>query len=200
MTHTPVQSPKAVRWTVAEYERLASRGFFKRRRVELVNGRIIEMPPKLEPHVASVSLSAKALARAFGDGYYIRQEAPLRQGSRSKPEPDIAVVRGSEWDYVEAGCPSDALLVVEVSEKTLRYDRGKKAALYARHGIADYWIVNLVDRQLEVHREPIADASHQHAYRYATILVFKPGQSVSPLHAQEKHVAVAELMPWRHQL
>jgi Uma2 family endonuclease len=88
-------APRSFRWTVEKYDRLVAKGLFDKQRVELLDGRIIEMPPKLEPHVAGVSFSAQAVGRAFGDGFYVRREAPLRQGTRSKPEPDIAVVPGN---------------------------------------------------------------------------------------------------------
>src|SRR5665213_305477 len=154
------------RWTLREYDRLLAKGFFRNARVELIEGRIIKMAAQYEPHVASVSLTAKAVERAFGDGFWVRRQNPLRFGSRSKPEPDAAVVAGNENDFINSGTPTTALLVIEVSDSSLNYDRGRKASLYARYGIADYWIVNVVDRQLEVYRDPIADPLHRFRFRY----------------------------------
>jgi Uma2 family endonuclease len=192
-TLTP--APRSFRWTVEKYDRLVSQGFFSNQRVELLDGRIIQMPPKLEPHVAGVSFAAKAAGRAFGEGFYVRREAPLRQGTRSKPEPDVAVVPGNERDYLETGPPSDALLIIEVSDRTLRYDRGKKASIYARHRIADYWIVNLVNRQVEVHRDPVVDPAHKWGFRFKSIQIFKPGEAVSPFAAAHSKIAVNDLLP-----
>jgi Uma2 family endonuclease len=191
--HAP--APRSFRWTVEKYDRLVARGFLDNQHVELLDGRIIQMPPKLEPHVAGVSFAAKAAGRAFGDGFYVRREAPLRQGTRSKPEPDIAVVPGNERDYLKTGPPADALLVIEVSDRTLRYDRGKKASIYARHRIGDYWIVNLVNRQIEVHRDPIADPAHKWGFYYNSIQIFKPGETVAPLAAPQSSVVVNDLLP-----
>jgi Uma2 family endonuclease len=182
------------RWTVRQYDRLTVKGFFDRVHVELIEGRIIKMAPKWEPHVAGVSLTAKAIERAFGEGYWVRRESPLHFGTRSKPEADLAVVVGTENDYVNSGAPSNALLVVEVSESSLKYDRGRKASLYARNGIADYWIVNIVDRQLEIHRQSIADPLSRFRFRYSQIQTLKPGESATPL-AVGSAVAVSAMFP-----
>jgi Uma2 family endonuclease len=188
-------TPRPFRWTVEKYDRLARGGFFDGRRVELIEGRIIEMPPQTEPHVLGVTLARQAAAKAFGDGYYVRPPAPIRQGERSKPEPDVAVVLGNPRDYAQRDNPPGALLVIEISDSSLRYDRGKKASLYAKHGIADYWIVNLVDRQLEVHRDPVADRAHPHGCRYANIQILKAPASIAPLAAAQAAISVADLMP-----
>jgi Uma2 family endonuclease len=188
--------PKPYRFSVEEYDRMAAAGFFKRRRVELVEGRIMFMAPQYEPHVAGVSLAARAVETAFGIGHWVRQQSPIRLGSRSKPEPDVAVVVGSERDYLASGTPSNPLLVIEVSDSTLNLDRGRKAAMYARHGVADYWILNLVDRQLEVHRDPVADPAHQFRFRYRSIMVLRHGESTVALAAPSAPVAVSGMMPF----
>jgi len=111
----------------------------------------------------------------------------------SDAEPDISVVPGTPRDYTEH--PTGALLVVEVSETTLAYDRGRKGSLYAAAGIQDYWIVNLVDRQLEVYRDPVPDPNESSGFRYNTRTVFLSGQSASPLAAPAASIAVADLLP-----
>ncbi|HET6249976.1 MAG TPA: Uma2 family endonuclease [Tepidisphaeraceae bacterium] len=186
--------PKPLRWTVDAYDRMAAAGLFNQARVELIEGRIIQMAAQLEPHVAGVSLAGKVLESAFGGGYWVRRQNPLRFGSRSKPEPDVAVVPGNEGDYIDIGTPSTALLVVEVSDSSLRYDRGRKAALYAKHAIADYWIVNLVERQLEVHRDPVPNPAGRFKFRYAQIQVLKPGDAIAPI-SIDSPVSVSSLMP-----
>jgi Uma2 family endonuclease len=189
-----ISKVKELRWTVGEYDQMQAAGYFGDRRVELMDGRIIEMSAQLEPHVAGVSLSAKALERAFGDKYWVRRQNPLTLGKRWKPEPDVAVVPGNENDYIDIGNPQSAFLVIEVSDSSLTYDRGRKASAYARHGITDYWIINLVDRQVEIHRGPILDALHRFKFRYERIQVLKSGQSIAPL-ALDVPVDIANLLP-----
>jgi len=114
-------------------------------------------------------------------------QLPLALGPYSEPEPDVAVVEGTIDDYVEAH-PSTAVLVVEVADASLQFDRTRKAALYARAGIPDYWIVNLLDGVLEVHRQPEGDA-------YRERLVLPSQERVRPLARPEVEIAVAELLP-----
>ncbi|MDB5300491.1 MAG: uncharacterized protein JWO87_2154 [Phycisphaerales bacterium] len=188
-------TPRPFRWTVEKYDRLARGGFFDGRRGELIEGKIFESPPQTEPHALGVTLARHAVAKAFGDGYYVRPPAPIRQGERSKPDPDVAVVPGNPRDYAKRDNPPGALLVIEVSDSRLRFDRGKKASLYAKHGIADYWIVNLEERQLEVHRDAIADPTHHHGYRYANIQILKPLASIAPLAMPHAAISVSDLLP-----
>src|SRR5215204_1841611 len=92
----PLEKPRRkTRWTYDEYYRMADAGVFGDQRVELVNGEIIEMPPQGESHFMSIMLSAKSLETAFGNGYAVRTQGPLRTGVAEEPEPDIAVVIGS---------------------------------------------------------------------------------------------------------
>jgi Uma2 family endonuclease len=117
----------------------------------------------------------------------------LDLGRVSVPDPDVAVIPGAPTpagDY-----PTTALLVVEVSDTTLRHDRGRKARMYARAGIADYWIVNLVDGQVEVHREPLYNPAKRPRYQYTRITVVRPGDVLSPLAAPTGSIAVADLLP-----
>ena len=181
--------------SVSRYDRLTELGWFDDQRVELIEGKVIRMPAQAEPHVAAIGRAVRVVLPIFGQGFYVRVQAPLVQGRYSKPEPDLAVVRGSEAEYLAHGTPTTALLVIEVSEATLDQDRGRKAAIYARSGIADYWIVNLVDRQLEVHRDPVADPKHRFRFRYADVRIVKPPGVVAPLAAPHASIAVADLLP-----
>ena len=195
VAETRLVGPKLYRYSVKEYDHIFGMGLFRRRRVELVEGRIILMAPQYEPHVAAVSLASRAVEEALGAGYWVRRQSPIRLGERSKPEPDIAVVIGSEENYIDSGAPTNPLLVIEVSDATLRLDRGRKAAMYARHGVADYWILNLIDRQLEVHRAPIADPAHRFKFRYSSIVVLRSGEFVVPIAAPSARIEVARMMP-----
>lgn len=154
--------------------------------VELLDGEIIEMSPEKSRHAASVDLAAEALRVAFGAGFTIRVQHPLALSESSEPEPDVAVVPGSPRDYVH-GHPARALLVVEVSDTSLDYDRHRKAAAYAAAGIAEYWIVNLVEMQLEVHRRPSGGA-------YAERTVLDRTGQMQPS-AAAVAVSVADLLP-----
>jgi Uma2 family endonuclease len=115
-------------------------------------------------------------------------------GPRSEPEPDVAVIRGAARDYAHAHPPS-AALVVEVARSGLRAARGRKAAAYARAHIADYWIVNLVDRVLEVHREPARPGPMRARWGYASIETLGPEATVTPLAAPDAGIRVADLLP-----
>jgi Uma2 family endonuclease len=185
--------PRTYRWSKEEFHQMADLGWFDDKRVELLDGEIIEMPVAKPPHVMALGLSEEALGRAFGAGFWVRTQAPLALDPDSEPEPDLAVVPGGPRDYPEH--PTTALLIVEVSDTTLFIDRNRKASLYARGGIADYWIINLVDDQLEVYRNPVPDSSAPSGFRYADRTVLSPADSVSPLAAPSATVAVAYLLP-----
>jgi Uma2 family endonuclease len=117
---------------------------------------------------------------------------PLALTDDSEPEPDVAVVTGNPREYRDAH-PTTALLIVEVADATLPYDRERKANLYARAGIADYWIVNLLDRCLEVYRRP-TQAGTANA-RYADRAVLPAETSIAPLATPDKSIAIADLLP-----
>lgn len=192
-TGVQAAEPKPLRWTSADYYRLAERGFFLGRRVQLIEGEILETPAQKNFHAAAVDLTVDALKAAFGAGYWVRSQASLDLSPLSVPDPDVAVVPGSPRNP-PASNPTTALLVVEASDTTLSFDRGRKASLYARAGIADYWIVNLVDRQLEVYRNPVADNSQPFGSRYADEVILQPTDHATPLAAPQARVPVADLL------
>jgi Uma2 family endonuclease len=178
------------RWTREEYESLVDQGFFgPEERLELVDGVIYEMTPQKSGHAAGVRLAHRELERIFPEGFDVRTQMPLALDPRSEPEPDLAVVAGSPRDYVQ-GHPTSAVLVVEVSDSTLQYDRKTKQPLYARAGILDSWILNLVDRCLEVYRSPDSRTGE-----YRTKLVLCSGDRISPLGRPESSIAIDDLLP-----
>ena len=185
-------APRKRRWTQREYQKMADAGFFRGQRVELLRGEIIEMAPQRDVHVIAVSLTEQALSKAFGDGYWVRVQAPILLGPSDEPEPDLAVVIGSQRDYIGSNNKVDPLLVVEVSDTTLTYDRSVKLGRYARGGIREYWILNLPDRKLEVYRRPVRSGSK---YNYRDFETFSPQQKVAPLAAPKHTVSVADLLP-----
>src|SRR5919198_1146345 len=120
-------APRLRLWTREEYLKMVEAGVFKPgERVELIEGRNVAMSPQNSPHFTAVSLVEEALRTLFGAGYVVRVQGPLDLSPTSQPEPDIAVVRGTIRDYAGAH-PTTALLVVEVSDSTLAFDRGEKA-------------------------------------------------------------------------
>ncbi len=168
-------------------------GFFQDQRVELIDGEIFDMAPQKDFHSGTILLVLSALQKAMPD-FLVRPQLPLLLGPKSEPEPDISVVAGQARDYMGTGHPTSAVLVVEVSDTTLRFDRGKKASLYARAGIEDYWIVNLIDNCVEVMREPIEDAAAPLGYRYKSMTVIRVPASISPLAKPHAAIAVADLL------
>jgi len=182
------------RWRRVEYERLVDLGVFVGERLELLDGVLIVREPQGSPHAAIVAKVGQVLAAAFGAGWHPRLHSPIALGEHSEPEPDVAVVAGKPQDYVAAH-PSTAALVVEVADSSLRLDRRFKAAVYARAGLHEYWIVNLVDRALEVHREPQLPADTMDDWIYRSVEVLRPPASVTPLAAPRAQVAVADLLP-----
>jgi Uma2 family endonuclease len=192
MTQQTVE-PRARRWTKAEYLRMEELGFFHGQRVELLDGEVIEVPPMNNAHAVALGLAEDALRAAFGLGHWVRVQMPLDLSLTSEPQPDLAVVPGRPRDYSQH--PTAALLVVEVSDTSLAFDRGRKASLYAAARIGDYWIVNINERRLEIRRDPIPDAGEQYGYRFATELILKAGDSAAPLAVPQASVAVAELLP-----
>lgn len=196
VTYAELVAPVRRLLTVEEFDCAWAQGVYgPEERLELIEGEVIQkVSPQESPHATGVRLCDKATNRIFGSGYDVRTQLPLRLGPRSKPEPDVAVVAGEIRDYAREH-PQTAVLVIEISDSTLAYDRGVKASLYARAGIADYWIVNLVDRVLEVHRlpAPIAEMPLGHGYRSVTR--FAEDESVAPLHAPTSSIAVADLLP-----
>jgi Uma2 family endonuclease len=186
--------PRPLRWTREDYYRLCEAEWFQGRRVELIDGEIIEMPAQHNTHGAAITLTADALRAAFGAGFWVRVQMSLDLSPRSVPDPDLAVVPGSPRGAGRSN-PTTALLVVEVSESTLALDLNAKASLYAAAGIADYWIVNLVDRQLEVYRDPRPDATRLHGFGHASRTILDPSDTVSPLSAPQASISVADLLP-----
>ena len=169
-------------------------GLFDGRRVELIEGQVIDMAAMKSSHAVAVDLADGALKLVFGPGYYIRQQKPFVISDISEPEPDIAVIKGDIRDFTDAH-PTAAELIVEVVDSSLRYDRAVKGSLYAKARIAEYWIVNLVDKQLEIYSEPRPDVDADYGFSYSMSNIFKSGQQVTPRRVSDKAVAVADMLP-----
>src|SRR3990172_6508308 len=183
------------RFSRAEYDRLIELGVFQPGElIELIGGARRVTEPQGAPHYTAIRKTAKALEAAFGPGWEVRTEGPIGLDDDSEPEPDVAVVPGGPDDYARAH-PSRPVLTVEVSESSLAVDRKHKGSLYARAGLADYWVLNLVDRVLEVYREPVRDAAAPFGWRYARRDVLDARARVTPLAAPGSSIPVARLLP-----
>lgn len=188
-------APQPRLWTREEYYKMVEAGVLRPdERVELIGGRIVAMSPQNSPHFTAIRLVEEALRAAFGAGYEVRVQGPLDLSPSSQPEPDVAVVQGQARDYARAH-PITALLVVEVSESTLAFDRGEKASLYASAGIPEYWVVNLVDRRVEVYRDPVPVTGQLYGYGYRSCTHYFATDTVIPTAILQSTITVADLLP-----
>jgi Uma2 family endonuclease len=153
-----LESPR--RLTVEEYHRMIEAGILDEdERLELLEGVIVAMSPQKDRHAWPVELLTRLLVEALGDAYRVRAQLPLSLDANNEPEPDLAVVRAGR--RVKGRHPATAALVIEVADDSLRRDRGVKAALYARHRIPEYWIVDLQGEIVEVLSRPRAGSYSQ---------------------------------------
>jgi len=150
LQHTQV-SPAPHLFTRSEYHCLAEAGLFLHERVELLEGTIVTMSPQNSPHAGTVHRLLFVLSRVLSTTAYTRVQAPIILNDWSEPEPDIAVCQPDPLDYTRGHPQAHQVhLVIEVADTSLAYDRTQKARAYASSGIPEYWIVNLIDRRIEV--------------------------------------------------
>ena len=159
-------------------------GWFDDERVELLHGVLVKMSPQLAPHASTVQRLNQLLMVRLQGRFTLRIQSPLALSNDSEPEPDVSIVPLGDYDTEH---PCTALLVIEVSDTTLRKDRGK-ASVYASAGIAEYWIVNINARTVEVYRSPEAD-------RYAEVRTLRDGESLQPAGPIDVALAVSEILP-----
>lgn len=144
-------------FTIDDYYRMADSGILSERdRVELIEGRIVEMSPPGSRHAACVNKLNALLNDAVRDAAIVAVQNPIRLSEYAEPEPDLALLRPREDFYAEAHpSPADVLLILEVSESSLEYDLNVKVPLYARSGIPEVWVVDLAGGEIHVHRRPV---------------------------------------------
>ena len=172
-----------------EFQQLVDTGLLAGERVELLDGTILTMSPQNTPHAAVVNRLNYRLMRSCGSDVHIRIQSPISLDAYNQPEPDVVVCLPDPLDYAENHPqPDQILLVIEVAEASLRQDRGRKAGIYARSGISEYWIVDLVHRCIEVMTAPNAAAQ-----RYARMRTYELGHKIPLL--QAKRVAVSDILP-----
>lgn len=193
---TAMKAPPFPLWrmTRLRYDRLVDAGVFgPEDRVELLDGLLVARELQGRRHAAVVVLVRAALEKAFGRAYHVREEKPIALDDQSEPEPDVVVVPGTPRDYLAAH-PSRPVLLVEVADTSLAIDRLRKGSLYARAGVADYWVVNLIEEVLEVYREPVL-APAESDWKYNSVRRLRRNATVTPLAAPRARIRVAALLP-----
>ena len=191
-TQPPGLSPLPHRITVDEYERIIEAGSLEDpSRVELIDGEMVDKMGKNAVHRWATKEAIKARDSRLPAGWTSQKEEPVRIPDYDEPEPDIAIIRGTDADY-EFRLPTaaDVALLVEVSESTLSQDHGKKCSASAKAEIPLYWIINLVDRQIKVYSGPVAGS-------YPSPTIYASGQRVpvSIGGQQLQPIAVDDILP-----
>ena len=178
------------KWTVKEYHKLAEIGIFDpEERLELIEGNIIKISAKGTVHASATRRTANLLHNLLGNQAAVYNKSPIALDDNSEPEPDIAAVRIDPFDYAtHHPTPSEVYLSIEVADSSLTFDREIKAKIYARSGIADYWVLNVGDRQLHVFREPAVDG-------YQSEVIFGETAIISPLQFPIVNIAIQEMLP-----
>jgi Uma2 family endonuclease len=175
--------------TVQEYDRMTEIGIFDEdERVELLAGQIVKMAAKGTAHGAAVKRTEKLLENRLGERVLVRLQDPVRLDNYSEPEPDISVVIPDPLYYEDHHpTPSEIYLIVEVADTTLRTDCGIKSKIYAESGIADYWVLDVNNRQLHVFREPSQDG-------YQSRVILADDASISLLQFPDFYFCVREML------
>ncbi len=167
------------KFTIEEYHKLIDLGFFpENQRIELIRGEILEMPPKRTIHSVCNSLLWKQIYELIGKQAEIRVQEPIILPLNSEPEPDLVIAQKKTDNYL-SGHPhvEDIILIIEISDSTLKYDRETKLSLYAEARINYYWIINLVDNRLEAYTNPFSDSQGNFDYRNKSI--FLPDEKIN---------------------
>ncbi len=163
-------------WTVQEYHHLSELGILgANERTELIAGKIVLMTAKGTPHVLTLRLLASSLEKSLDGSVLVSTQEPIQLDDFSEPEPDLAIVKGTMFDYADHHPRAeDVYLVVEIADSTLKKDCEVKDKLYARSNIADYWVIDVKNRQVHIFRTPTPTG-------YASHLILSDSQTISPL-------------------
>lgn len=174
--------------SVEEFYRMGHAGIFTEDdHVELIEGELSKMTPIGPSHSFVVDLMGRLLAKRLGETRWLRRQNPLQLSSRSYVEPDFAILRRgpAAMDAPLPG-PEDTLLVIEVADSSLAYDRDTKIPLYSRHGITEAWLIDVRARSLTAFYDPRPEG-------YASQKIFRSGESVTPLHVPDLSLDPAEI-------
>jgi Uma2 family endonuclease len=179
------------RMTVDQYERLVESGVLDSESIELINGYLVKKMGKNPPHSWTVDAVREEFVPILPRGWSIRQEQPVKIPEFDEPEPDLAIVRGTRDRYEDRHPgPADIGVLIEVADTTLDRDRGEKQLVYARCGVPIYWIVNLVDRQLEIYTGPTPSG-----YRKRQVLAPNEQVTVTIGRRAIGRIAVSAILP-----
>ena len=186
------------KFTIDEYHKLIDLGFFTEDdRIELIRGEIIEMAPKRTPHSVCNSSLWKQLYELIGKQAEIRVQEPIILLSNSEPEPDVVIAQKKSDNYLAAHpTTEDIILIIEIADSTLKYDRETKLSLYAEARINDYWIVNLLDNHLEVYCQPFVDAQGKFNYRTKNIVL--PDEKIAIPGFTDIDLELASIFPQKY--
>jgi len=186
---TIAAEPTRHRFTVDEYYRMADAGILHEdSRVELIDGEILDRSPIGPRHARGVRRLSNVIFRALDDAAVISVQNPIRIDEQNEPEPDLVLARHREDEYGDGHpTPEDILLVVEVADSSSAYDRQTKALLYARAGIADYWIADVGRDHVLMLRDPTESG-------YATTRILRRGEAVSPLAFPNLSLSIDEIL------
>jgi Uma2 family endonuclease len=165
--------PPIHRWTLEEYLSLAESGQLADKKVELIGGRIVDMAPQGDPHAIMVRRLTRELTTAFPRPWIVSIQTTIPLPTGNVPEPDGAILRLEPTPGAPREIPS---LVVEVAESSLAYDRGFKASMYAEARVEDYWVINVIDREVEVFRHPSIDPSQPFGWGYRGAEFYRTGR------------------------
>jgi Uma2 family endonuclease len=176
--------------TSAEYYQMMESGIIREgEKVELILGQIFTMAAKGTRHTVATSRLLKSLLMLIGEQAIVRCQDPITLPNNSEPEPDIVIARLRPDDYLNSHpSPEDVVLVIEVADSTIKFDRETKAPLYANAGISEYWIVNLMDDRLEIYRQPEGDI-------YTSVQVVMPPRSINLPEFSEIALNISDLFP-----
>ncbi|TVP55937.1 MAG: Uma2 family endonuclease [Nodularia sp. (in: Bacteria)] len=177
-------------WTVEEYHRMAEAGIFGvDERVELLEGKIIWMIAKGTAHRSAVGRTDKLLQNRLGNRAWVSIQDPIQLNERSEPEPDIAVVKVDPLDYADHHpTPSEVYLIIEVANSSLKLDCETKAKAYSQAGIKDYWVLDVISRQLHIFREPTQEG-------YKDVVILAEDATISPLEFPDVQIMILEILP-----
>ena len=186
----PAYTPQTRKFTVAEYYRMAEVGILHPdERVQLIEGEIIVMPPIGPEHAGDVNRLNRLFSRHDDERFIVHIQNPVRLDDGSELEPDIALLRYREDYYANAHpTPADILLIIEVADSTLAYDRNVKAHIYGRNNIPETWVKNLPEDCIERFTQPGPDGYAQHT-------VHRRGETLAPVALPDLAFAVADLLP-----
>jgi Uma2 family endonuclease len=163
-------------------------------RAELIDGEVYDMSPMNRPHLVSSIRARDAVLAVFSAGFTVTDQLPVRLSAYSEPAPDVAVIEGDIEQYGEDE-PWRVVLVIEISDTCLRFDRTTKARLYASAGVPEYWIVDLINRRVEVRTEPAQHAGDGGQAGYARTRIFLADQEISPQCATGARIKFSDLLP-----